>query len=577
MRRLPFACLALVLLAGRGAAAEEGAEVRWSSREDFAGTAPGSPGRVVLENIDLDAVPGALTLARGEAAGVPAGEPILFTEAGWPPPAVALACGDAELGCLLVWIESRPPGNALRGALIDQDGGRRGAAFDLAPPGSAPSSPSAALDPDARQFVVLWADRRAPRRGAPSRLIVGRRVGARGARALGDEYVVARDPAVPLLAPRLSWAPAAGAFLAVWMRGEGGRAEVVARRVGRGGATGEEVALTGGPGPNGEVRVASAGGSSGWLAVWRRGAGGEGDIVGRLLSPSGAPAAGELVLRGEPHNERGPFLAPGPEGRLLLLWEDYREKSPRSPVASYRDIFQGRVAASEVDLFVQLLDATGAPVGPERRLTGSLRNQLAPAAAWSEGPREYLAVWQDGRTGYESWDIAARPVEADGVPAVPETTVVLLPEEQLSPEVACFRGSDRCLVAWWGPPRREHGGVHLLALGRGPATGVARGLRADAGSDAPGRPRLELEARVPAGGAVSFRARSASTEEALERTRWSGPFSAPGWAAEILAGRWVELEVTLAAGPGGQSPVVDELRLAWPAGAARQPAPPTPE
>jgi hypothetical protein len=185
------------------------------------------------------------------------------------------------------------------------------------------------------EYLVVWQDGR--HEDTRGRDILGRRVGADGAKMGGSLRVSGRAAVGDEGAPALAWNAADNEYLVAWHdeRDSGQGADIYARRIGA-----------------------------------------DGTRLGRERRVSGPTATGDEWFAAVAWD--------GASNQYLLVWEDERDW----------DILRW-------EIYGRLLAADGTPSGSDVRIdslvAGALDDQLRPAAGFNSTGGEYLVIWRDYR------------------------------------------------------------------------------------------------------------------------------------------------------------------------------------
>ena len=338
--------------------------------------------------------------------------------------------------------------------------------------------------------------------------------------------------------PHVVWNPAAKEFLVVWTNGAHDilTPGVAARHPGR--PRGQGLRRPGGAEP-GACRV--PGGVGDYLICWTDKRKGNDDVYCRPAQADGSLPTQELPVRAEAFGEiLADLVANGRDDEILVLWEDYRDVAAPKQRPTMGDFLTQiiRTPGNEVNLFGQRLDGAGSLVGAEIPVCAAEANQLKPRGAFIAISRQYVLVWQDGRSGYGNWDIVGRLVGADGSLG-PEFEVANQPREQLGPQIACHPGSTECLVTWLSlggtGAKGDAVGAQRIA-GKPGGIGVLGGIRVNAGA-AVRWGALAWSADLPPGAGMAFRTRSAGSEEGLAAAPWSGELRVSRRCGRVAPGR----------------------------------------
>ncbi len=555
-RRLRCAALLWLLVPALSAHAAE-RTLTWSSREDFELAPEGAPPRVSV-NLDTRSAPGSVTLSSLLAAGRPAGPaPILVGRVATNGPP-ALAANPDRHEYLVLWRDNSK-GIDVIGQLLDRVGKPRGKPIPVAVARGAEHRPRVAWGGPSAHYLVVWEDSRDNDR------IYGRRVAANGALA-GKEFAVSQS-AGGQVSPDVATHPGTGVSLVVWVGDRDARKAVCARLVdAKGRPLGTDVILSDAAAVPSPPRVAAGGPQGGFLVLWSDRRAGSADILGRRVGADGRPDGPLLEVRASAHNEVLSSLSSSADG-FLVVWDDHRaEPPPDAQPVTPPFIFASRARAdSGSDIFAQRLDAAGSPRGPEIPLVLGRRNQLHGAAARVPSIGQDVVVWQDGRHGYEAWNVGTRALTDKG--DLLELELFLgMDQEQLAPAVACDASTGDCLVVWWhqlaaARPTSELWARRLVSISG--AAGVLSGIAVDTGTYRPTWRGLSWSASTPLGSSVSFRTRSASHASDLALAPWSEPLVVPGQRPASPPGRWLEIEARLESADGKSAPVLEEFSLSF--------------
>lgn len=188
--------------------------------------------------------------------------------------------------------------------------------------------------------------------------------------------------------------------------------------------------------------VAAFAASGAALVVWQNEVNG---IRGAFQRLDGTPIGSELVLvASETLNGRyeailrtrkDPAIAALPAGGFLLAWTEERGLLRSAPFYEYREVY-------EQDIFIQRLDANGAPAGARQRVN-------AQTAGFQTVPK--IAVLPNG-AAFVAWKvkgaatgITGRFVTAAGQPAGSDVKVT---EDATADHVAVAAAKGRVLVTW---------------------------------------------------------------------------------------------------------------------------------
>jgi PKD repeat protein len=183
-----------------------------------------------------------------------------------------------------------------------------------------------------------------------------------------------------------------------------------------------------------------------YLVVWqddRNRSSTEDDIYGRrvvIVDGKARPAGqGEYLIGGAPHDQKYPAVAYGGAGaQFLVTWDDHRNDET-SPIYGQRVSWSGML------------------LGHSFALNAARGTQDEPAAAYNDRSHEYLAVWADERSG--QFDIYGQILDVDGLPLGEGLLLVDSAGNQTHPSVTYNRIEDEYLLAW-----EQETGVYALRL-----------------------------------------------------------------------------------------------------------------
>jgi hypothetical protein len=176
-----------------------------------------------------------------------------------------------------------------------------------------------------------------------------------------------------------------------------------------------------------------------YLVVWQDARNSQQDIYGRRVSAGGLALGGDFKISGPgaTSDEWAPAVVwNGTANEYLVVWQDARSSGTRG-----------------WDIYGQRLSASGAPVGPNFRISalGATLDDTTPALAWNGTTNEYLVVWEDSRSvSTRGVDAYGRRVSAAGVPqgadfriSGPDAT-----SDDWTPAVAWNGTANQYLVVW---------------------------------------------------------------------------------------------------------------------------------
>lgn len=287
---------------------------------------------------------------------------------------------------------------------------------------------------DSGRFVVAWMDGRGL--NPYDWNVFAQRLAADGSR-LGSNIQVTTDDSIQW-SPGLGVAPD-GRFVVCWDdRRRGNQWDVYARRYGRSGQPlGSDFRVNDDPGSADQHSAAAALNRFGeFLVAWTDRRGGDEDVFARLYDSAGAARGPSFRISGDPTgNQSQPAVAAVQEGGYWVAWVDarvgdqnvYLQHYDRDGVAadSARRVNDDRASSLQrvssidaarsgvfcvawederngaTDIYRVLLDSTGNPLGPNRRVNddgAGGADQYYTAVA--SGRDRHLITWTDGRAGF---------------------------------------------------------------------------------------------------------------------------------------------------------------------------------
>ncbi|HET9253483.1 MAG TPA: FlgD immunoglobulin-like domain containing protein [Candidatus Eisenbacteria bacterium] len=145
-------------------------------------------------------------------------------------------------------------------------------------------------------------------------------------------------------------------------------------------------------------------GSNRYLAVWGDQRTTKGEIYGVYVTASGAILNPNFKISVDPvaagSYQGEPALAARPDGSVLVAWLDGREG--------------GTVFGTTFDVYAQLLDPGGNPVGGNFKLNGTTTFQRNTSVAVAAGSDGYVVGWIDRRNAGDPGDVYAQRVLPGG-------------------------------------------------------------------------------------------------------------------------------------------------------------------
>lgn len=282
--------------------------------------------------------------------------------------------------------------------------------------------PSAAWD--GTQFLVAWHDSRG---GRPTPDIYGARVLPDGTVLDPGGFPISTAPGAQER-PSVVWT--GRRFLVVWEDSRGGESDIFGARVRPSGKVDEPEGfpISTAPGEQLAPRLAHIGGRS--LVVWEDARGGGLEVRGaRVKEDATVEDSGFLVSSGAPPNVGLPAVAAGKDRYFVSF-----------AVRPLTFDVGGELLGTRVERDGDVLDR------PPRTLTRSANEQRTPAVAASD--EEYLVVWRDFREPAAPGLFAAR-VEPDGT--VRDSRGIRLPAGTEATEAAVASDGRDFLTVWTEP------------------------------------------------------------------------------------------------------------------------------
>jgi hypothetical protein len=129
-------------------------------------------------------------------------------------------------------------------------------------------------------------------------------------------------------------------------------------------------------------------GTDRYLVVWGDQREGKGEVYGVYVTASGAPIGANFKITSDPVSggsyQGEPALAAREDGSLLVAWLDGREG--------------GGSFGTTFDVYAQVLNASGQPVGGNFKVNGTTTFQRNTSVAVAAGPAGYVVGWIDRRS-----------------------------------------------------------------------------------------------------------------------------------------------------------------------------------
>ncbi|MDP2728828.1 MAG: hypothetical protein Q8P59_14965 [Dehalococcoidia bacterium] len=359
--------------------------------------------------------------------------------------APALAYSQDSDRYLVVWQDYRnDPPSRVYGQFVSGNGNLIGANFllsDISNATASQYSPFVAYNSVSREFLVVWADERDL--ASTGTNIYGRRLSAAGS-LQGFDFAISSAPWDPVK-PRADCNSQANECLVVWADTRTSwvsGSDIWAQRVaGDGSLLGQDLRISAAPDYQGRPAVASSSSPGRFLVVWFDGPAPDTgyDIAGQVVE-SGALLGGKFIISSAPGDKLRPQVAYNSRDReFVVVWYDLRSGAKEEiyeqrvsddglllegnalfaqgpgdqldPTLAYDPAANGyravwydgdRTYANPVaSLFSRLATSSGAPTGDITNISNSARMPVGPEIAYGSLSREYLTVWEDGRS-YDS-------------------------------------------------------------------------------------------------------------------------------------------------------------------------------
>jgi len=189
-----------------------------------------------------------------------------------------------------------------------------------------------------------------------------------------------------------------------------------------------------------QYHPAVAFGGTNYLTVWTDERANNPDVYGQLIDPDGQTIGGNFAVCTQSASQYNPAVGSSPTNHLIV-WEDNRNGNS--------------------DIYGQLVDKNGSPVGMNFPICDQTHDQYHPAVAF--GNSMYLVVWRDNRSG--AWDIYGLLISIAGGSFGTEFVICGNPNGQDHPAVA-FDGG-KFLVVWtdWRNSNRDIYGQYVGEFG----------------------------------------------------------------------------------------------------------------
>jgi len=184
---------------------------------------------------------------------------------------------------------------------------------------------------------------------------------------------------------------------------------------------------------SGDFPAIDADGQGGFVSVWTESLDSGQEIFASLVPPGGAnPGTPFQVNTRAAGPQVAPNVAAGPLGDFMVVWQGGTPEDPAGGDGDHEGVFG------------QAFSRTGARLGPQRRLSErTSAPQVRPQVAALENG-SFATVWQDQST--VRLEIVTRLFSATGAPLGPEQRLSVAGERNRSPQVASYRNG--FAVSW---------------------------------------------------------------------------------------------------------------------------------
>ena len=163
------------------------------------------------------------------------------------------------------------------------------------------------------------------------------------------------------------------------------------------------------------------------------------DIYGQLISCTGELMGDAFRLVGRGKDQRHPAVAYNSEAdEYLVVWQDRWCRS--LPYYTADDIYGWRVDSGG-SLIGDVI-----PISIATDCKSDKSVQQSPVVAYNSQDNQYLVVWEDDRNG--NWDICGQLLSAAGEPLGDNFPIVMIQEDQRSPDLAYNSQDNLYLVVW---------------------------------------------------------------------------------------------------------------------------------
>jgi hypothetical protein len=165
-----------------------------------------------------------------------------------------------------------------------------------------------------------------------------------------------------------------------------------------------------------------------YLVTWTDDRNGASDIYGQLVNANGSLSGGNFFISNAVDRQFYPSVAYNSStNQFLVAWEDARNGS--------------------YDIYGQLVNSNGSLSGGNFVISNAANSQYWPSVAFNSSTNQFLAVWQDGRSGTNT-DIYGQLVNANGSLSGGDFVISNAADNQNAPSVAFNSSANQFLAAW---------------------------------------------------------------------------------------------------------------------------------
>jgi len=209
--------------------------------------------------------------------------------------------------------------------------------------------------------------------------------------------------------------------------------------------------------------------------VWKDGAKEYADVYIQRFNASGQPLGSNIRINDDPGKslQGRPSIAKSPTGKTIVAWNDFRN--------------------GDEDIYAQLYDSTGLPIGNNFKANDEASAQLEPAIAVDE-TGNFMIVWEDLRNGH--FDIYGQRYDFIGYPLDSNFRVNddIGKNVQRYPDIAVHK--DGSFIIVWQDKRNGNPDIYLQRY-NSDGQEIAQNFRVndDPGKSAQRRPQIDIDAR----------------------------------------------------------------------------------